>query len=55
MSVPTNRNRIRGIYEWMSRHIIVKSNGYQKRMYVDPAGIGRKLIYLTKGGFLITG
>ena len=48
MSVPTNRNRIRGIYAWMSRHIIVKSNGYQKRMYVDPAGIGRKLFTLPR-------
>jgi len=48
MSVPTNRNRIRGIHERISKHIIVKSNEYQKLRYVDPAGIGRKLFILPR-------
>jgi len=46
MSVLTNRNRIRGIHEWMSKHIIAKSDEYQKLIYVDPAGIDRKLFTL---------
>ena len=32
-------NRIRGIIAWMSKHIFVKFDEYQKRIYVDPAGI----------------
>ena len=46
MSVLKNMNRIRGINAWMSKHIIVKSDEYNKRIYVDPAGIDRKLFTL---------
>ncbi len=36
-------NRIGGMNEWMSKHIIVKSDEYQKLICVDPAGIDGKL------------
>ena len=38
--VLTNRNRIGGIYAWVSKHIIVTPNQYKKCIYVDTAGIG---------------
>jgi len=43
-SVLTNRNRIRGIYARVSKHIIVTPNEYQKSNYVDTAVIeGKKM------------
>ena len=33
---------------WMSKHIIVKSSEFQKRIYVDPAGIDGKLFTLPR-------
>ena len=48
-------NRIRGIAAWTSKHIIVKSEEYQKRRYVDPAGIDRKLFTLPREVSLATG
>ena len=41
-------NRIRGMNAWMSKHIFVKSSEYQKRIYVDPAGIDGKLFALPR-------
>jgi len=41
-SVLTNRNRIRGIYAWESKHIIVMPKEYKRCIYVDTAGIGGK-------------
>jgi hypothetical protein len=38
--VLTNRNVILGIVAWVSKHIIVTPNEYQKGNYVDHAGIG---------------
>jgi len=41
--VLTNRNDIRGIFTWASKHIIVKPKEKQKSRYVDVAVIrGRK-------------
>ncbi|HEY0669672.1 MAG TPA: hypothetical protein VGD22_15925 [Sphingobacteriaceae bacterium] len=48
MSVLKNMNRIRGISARMSKHIIVKSDEYKKRRYVDPAGIDGKLFTLPR-------
>ena len=44
--VPTNRNGIRGILVWVSKHTIVKPEEHKKSQYVDTAGIGgrRKLL-----------
>jgi len=38
-SVLTNRNRIRGIIDWVSKHIFVTPEEDQKVNYVDAAGI----------------
>ena len=46
MSVLKNMNRIRGMYVRMSKHIFVKSKVKPKRIYVDPAAIGRRLFVL---------
>jgi len=40
--VLTNRNGIRGRYTGISKHIIVTSEDYQNRIWVDVAGIGGK-------------
>ena len=47
-------NRIRGMDAWMSKHTFVKSSEYQKRIYVDPAGIDGKLFALPREVSLIT-
>ena len=39
-------NRIRGMNVWIRKHIFVKSDEYQKRIYVDPEGIDGKLFAL---------
>jgi len=38
--VLTNRNGIRGMNTWVSKHIIAKPDEYQKSIYVDVAVIG---------------
>ena len=40
--VLTNRNGIRGRFTGISKHIIVTSEDYQNRIWVDVAGIGGK-------------
>jgi hypothetical protein len=47
--VLTNGNRIRGIYAWVSKHIIVTPNEYKRCIYVDTAGIGGKKMSLPGG------
>ena len=48
-------NRIRGMNAWMGKHIFVKSDEYQKRIYVDLAGIDGKLFALPREISQITG
>ena len=38
--VLTNRNDIRGMIKWVSKHIFTTPKEYQKLNYVDVAGIG---------------
>jgi hypothetical protein len=38
----------RGIVTWVSKHIIVTPNDYQKGIYVDTAGIGGKKMPLPR-------
>ena len=38
--VLTNRNGIRGIAGWVSKHIFAMPYDYKKNSYVDTAGIG---------------
>ena len=38
--VLTNRNGIRGMNTWVSKHIIAKPEEHQKSIYVDAAAIG---------------
>jgi hypothetical protein len=45
----TNRNRIRGIYAWVSKHIIVTPNEHKRCINVDTAGIGGKKMLLPGG------
>ena len=54
MSVLKYMNRIRGIDEWMSKHSFAKSEEYQKLIYVEPAGIDRKLFILPREVSLTT-
>ncbi|WP_085497188.1 hypothetical protein [Arenibacter troitsensis] len=49
-SVLTDRNHIRGIYAWVSKHIIVTLQEYQKCIYVDTAGIGGNLSVSIQAG-----
>ena len=48
-------NRIRGIDEWMSKHSFAKSEEYQKLIYVDPAGVDRRVFALPREVSPITG
>jgi len=48
ISVLTNRNRIRGIVDWVSKHIIVTPYEHQKVNYVDTAAIERKRMQLPR-------
>ena len=53
-SVLTNRNRIRGIIDWVSKHIFVTPEEDQKVNYVDAAGIERKRTFLPGESFIAT-
>jgi len=44
-----NRNGIRGIIIWVSKHIIAKPYEHQKDNYVDTAGIGGRNMLLPGG------